>query len=243
MVIPAPAADPYPGRQEWREEQDLYAQRQMAKWAFWMLFVSAVGVLVGAVGLIFLKGTLDAARDTNQSALDSIRVTREIGQAQVRAYLSFMEPAFHLSPKIRISFFAKNSGQSPARHLRVTEASCGALLHQATPHWEDGAHDYDFSVNFGDVPASDGMQLFVDAPYTQEQAERIRSLIGRHFVGLDFMGVIRWDDAFGVPFEEVFMAHVHIKQDGSIEVEFKTGHDSVENARNVRLEKARNQRR
>lgn len=112
--IPTPAAEPRPERKEWREEQDLYAQRDMAKWALWMFIVSTAGVVVGAFGLYFLKRTLD---ETSAMTL----ATREIGENQTKAYISLTKafivledaPINSLSLRVEI----KNDGATPAKNV------------------------------------------------------------------------------------------------------------------------------
>lgn len=111
LSIPAPPANPEPSRSEWREEQDLNAQRQMAQWAFWMLVVSSLGVVVGATGLWFLKGTLDEARNMTSE-------TRKIGQNQTRAYVDVVNAKviqFEAGKPFMADLEIHNTGQTPAR--------------------------------------------------------------------------------------------------------------------------------
>lgn len=114
LIIPTPMADPKPERNEWREEQDLYAQRQMAKWAFWMLVISGAGVVVGGLGLLFLKRTLDETRAMTEA-------TREIGENQTRAYC-IIKSAYVTTPQgmenqdklIGLCVEVENTGPTPA---------------------------------------------------------------------------------------------------------------------------------
>jgi hypothetical protein len=53
-------------RDEWRNEYDLKAQREMAEWAWWMLLTSAAGVGITAIGVFFVAETLKAAIESNR---------------------------------------------------------------------------------------------------------------------------------------------------------------------------------
>ena len=115
---------PNTDRDAQRSEQDLDAQRQMAQWAEGMLWATwVIGLAtasVAAVGTCFLYETL--------------RQTRQIGQAQVRAYISCTGATYTLRDR---HFFLhcdlENFGQSPALNL-------SAKLHfkyYANPEFEE----------------------------------------------------------------------------------------------------------
>lgn len=116
-----------------REKDDLIAQQgmntatqsmnkatQSMKWAAWWSF--------GAVsfGTALLIWTLSLTRQANQAARDAVTVTREIGEAQARAYLSISDVSAGVGitnglALWNLSVSVKNSGQSPA--LKVTVPS------------------------------------------------------------------------------------------------------------------------
>ncbi len=108
-----------------RAEADLVAQREMSNWALGMLYVTTLMALVTGLGVYFVWRTLKA---TQQMAID----TREIGEAQVRAYVHFkIEDIDIAAPPglfkngqwsalpavVTISGKLHNSGQSPARRI------------------------------------------------------------------------------------------------------------------------------
>lgn len=144
------------------EVRDLGAQEKMAKWAFWMFVASAATVVLTFAALLAILRTLhhtkraaDAAADmvseakaTTAAAEKTIGVTREIGEAQVRAYLSVKELAVGVSSEgnFRIGIIAVNSGLSPARH-------CHAVCEV---RWSDpnGAFNPQIThpIDLGDVP-------------------------------------------------------------------------------------------
>lgn len=96
--------------------QDLEAQKDMAYWAFVTALVSAAGLLISIGGLYMLFQSL---RQTRQAITND----RQIGEAQVRAYLAIdpITQATKIDSKVR-SFKAtlviKNTGQSPAYNVR-----------------------------------------------------------------------------------------------------------------------------
>ena len=86
-----PVANPNPERREWREEQDLEAQRQMAAWALGML-ITAVFSVESAAGVVYVKRTLELnrkllveARNTTRAAEQAILVQMRIEQPLLRA--------------------------------------------------------------------------------------------------------------------------------------------------------------
>ncbi len=85
----------------------------MAYWAWWIVVVTAIGVPISIGGLYLLVRSLGQTRQ-------AISIDREVGHAQVRAYLSFQLPATRLpvgrAPEAR--FKINNTGQSPAYNVR-----------------------------------------------------------------------------------------------------------------------------
>lgn len=107
------------GQQERANDtRDLNAQEWMAHWALWMFVVTSVMAFITAIGVWFVWRTLLA---TQQMA----RETREIGEAQVCAYLTFGGVSVTLIPgkrklhKLTFSVAVKNSGHSPAKQVVI----------------------------------------------------------------------------------------------------------------------------
>lgn len=129
------------------EVSDLKAQKAMALWAKLMFFASIASVAVTAVGLELLRRTLKATKDAatyaesaaraawetveqakaaTLAAQEAVGVTREIGQAQVRAYLSII-PQEPIDVDWPISWPAveliiENTGQSPSQNVVLKAA-------------------------------------------------------------------------------------------------------------------------
>lgn len=94
-------------------EFDLAAQQEVAEWTKWVLVVSVVSSFITMVGIYFVWLTFGEARKTNNIAM-------EVGQAQVRAYISlgrinttfnFNRSGFVTGLVLQPNF--KNTGQSP----------------------------------------------------------------------------------------------------------------------------------
>ena len=110
-----------------REIEDLIAQQRMAaatedmneatqsmKQAAWL------SVAVVAVGTALLVWTLFLTRQANQAARDTVRVTQNIGEAQVRAYPSVTSVSITgITNKLpALGITVKNSGNSPALTMK-----------------------------------------------------------------------------------------------------------------------------
>ncbi len=119
------------GRDHHRAEQDLDAQREMADWAEGMLWATLIigvfTIFVTALGAFWVKKTLDVTRAAVKAADDAVEVTRAVGNAQIRPYLSvdgFIAP--HASVMLggsTVEFTFKNHGVTPANLTYVDAVS------------------------------------------------------------------------------------------------------------------------
>ena len=103
------------GADDFRPWRDTYAQ-----WLMALLSFAATGVSLWAVHLV--RSTLQETRNTANAARESNVVAREVGEAQVRAYLTVTRIAVGyggdlLTPHVAVTI--KNSGQSPALMVSV----------------------------------------------------------------------------------------------------------------------------
>lgn len=113
-----------------RAESDLDAQQAMAFWAKLMTLVSAAGVVFTGLGIYLVWGTLFETRQANKSAQAAVDVTREIGQAQTRAYVRIVSGTVSMQrsasdmcdTRIRpdIKFVVTNYGPTPAYEFQRT---------------------------------------------------------------------------------------------------------------------------
>lgn len=104
--------DPKSYRDEWRSEQDLHAQRDMAFWAKYLLIATVIGV-------VLLGATLWETRKAAQAAEEVVTVTRHTAERQLRAYISVepdgvstFNPPTHVVARVKFhnvgAIFAKN---------------------------------------------------------------------------------------------------------------------------------------
>ena len=97
-----------------RAERDLTAQQEMARWSLYMLITSALTITITAIGVYYVRDTLLVTRT---AMLD----TRQIGEAQVRAYLGFEVISGDVAAGKQLKFQVRitNHGQSPAQAVAV----------------------------------------------------------------------------------------------------------------------------
>jgi hypothetical protein len=119
-TIKAPQRNPKPDRNEWREESDLYAQWSMVWWAKASAIIAGIGLFITSVGIVLVKQTLDANRAAVAAANRANESQREIGEAQVRAYLTISKVVGKFTDDgLQVQFTASNSGNSPADNIEL----------------------------------------------------------------------------------------------------------------------------
>lgn len=109
-------------RDEWRDEEDLNAQRNMAYWAAAMFLAASATFFVTGLGVVYVAQTLDATRAAVEATNRATDETRQIGEAQVRAYIGGHEAEIVRAKDGRgffLNYSLKNYGQSPARKIEV----------------------------------------------------------------------------------------------------------------------------
>ena len=117
-------------------ERDLIAQEKMAFYTFGMMILTAFGVLLIWRTLRYTRTAADEARraanaavETVEATRDTVQVTRGIGEAQVRAYVS--QPNVGVSFRhgyYAVSIECRNHGTSPARNV-----VCAFTIQEITP--------------------------------------------------------------------------------------------------------------
>jgi hypothetical protein len=125
-----PRPNPEPDRQEWRAEQDLQAQRDMAQWALLAMIAAFSGVGVTAIGIRFIKLTLDVNREAVTAAVNMAKTAREMSVAQIRAYVSVpnieiarISETDYRGQRVHVmtlKMSVANSGSTPARRPGAT---------------------------------------------------------------------------------------------------------------------------
>ena len=121
-------------RQEARDKADLEAQESMAFWSKLMFWATAFAAAVTFGGLVLIWRTLHhtrraadyaldmvaEAKAATKAAQDAVEVTRKIGEAQSRAYLTCIGAEYTISKNtIFCNLVIANKGQSPADEIVV----------------------------------------------------------------------------------------------------------------------------
>lgn len=117
-------------KEEARNDADLRAQEDMAWWAKLMFFAAAGSLLLTGIGVLLIWRTLlatqaaaNAAVATVDAATDANVTTREVAEAQARAYLSVIRADIAIDTKprpakefehVEVTMHFHNSGSTPA---------------------------------------------------------------------------------------------------------------------------------
>jgi hypothetical protein len=185
-------------------EYDLRAQQDMAEWALAMVLVSALGVIVTLAATAYVALTLDATRAAVIIAEQANKTAREIGEAQVRAYLTPANPALGIKDQAAgfddllpvIKFQIKNTGNSPAFMTQV----------QAWMKLEDGKP-------FFKINATAEAHIFIDTIASTETSREIiielsrsiadhpnastsKAILMTVFLQVDWINVFEEEDGF-----------------------------------------------
>lgn len=107
-------------RQENREVADLKAQQDMAFWAKLMLWASTASIAFTFVGLGLIWRTLHHTRRTADYAKEAVETSRQIGEAQIRAYLRCRSATYQITEDTVLAILdIENVGQSPAQSVQI----------------------------------------------------------------------------------------------------------------------------
>jgi hypothetical protein len=93
------------------QSKDAQAQLDMAQWAFATFVVGSAGLVISIFGLVVVWSSLRQTRE-------AINNDREIGQAQVRAYIAVDIPTIIGPIGTPYEFRIRNTGASPAKKVR-----------------------------------------------------------------------------------------------------------------------------
>jgi hypothetical protein len=187
--------------QESREKRGLNAQEAMAEWAKLMFFATFSTVLLTFVALVYIRWTLIETKNAVRAADKTVLATREIGQKQVRAYLSVsdvkMEWGNENRTLTRISFIVENTGSSPARDVS-TYSSVSVIDPSAMLNDKIVVQAIRAESNFnpsGVIPSSGTRKTFHENPVTDHD------IVNWKLRRIEILGFvhIKYNDVFGDP--------------------------------------------
>tara|TARA_B100001179_G_scaffold222441_1_gene198875 strand:+ start:653 stop:1528 length:876 start_codon:yes stop_codon:yes gene_type:complete len=114
-------------RMDQRAEANLNAQRQMAKWSFWVVAIAGLSFIVTSIGTIFLASqvwlTRKAVKDAGESTKAIVKAN-EIAEAAQRAWVGIevnpiifqtLDNAF----RVELDVLFQNFGKSPATNVSI----------------------------------------------------------------------------------------------------------------------------
>lgn len=207
VVIPSPALEDREVADRNIQKSDLAAQESMAR-AAWAMFITAVvQIVAGGVGLVFVYRTLRATRDT-------LDVTREVGDDNLRPWLSII---YKRTGKIypvmdegdTVAGWAcgfllrvKNHGSSPASNV-----GSRIMLHVLLPDTDTDAivrGDYEEPPTGADsiFPGEEKsypIEAFLTRSEVEENTDNYLTLFLHGYVSyesthIDGIGITRFDD-------------------------------------------------
>ncbi|RIJ25032.1 hypothetical protein D1227_01335 [Henriciella mobilis] len=179
-------------------------------WAQWaMVGVSLAALIVSVWAVYLLQRTLKATRqtitkadDANRAAQDAVAVTREIGQAQIRPYLTYELGELVTTEgnsKLELVLTVENCGQSPARFFCAKKvAVLVASLGETVEHfWHTSAADHHWVLMPGLKAGGEkliSINLRLQPKEVAKIAEWKRS--GKNFM-VNVSGIFTWKTPFG----------------------------------------------
>lgn len=182
--------------------QDLRAQQDMAFWAQ-ALFILGIGqAFLSAFGIYYVARSVRQASEGLVLARDANEVQRDIGQKQVRAYLTCSEGRYHMNEIwAYCGLFVVNSGQSPAKNV-VAEVKLSTIMGMAGYIRREPAFQQMESkvVRCGGPVIAAGAKVRLNAVFDMRKLHPDVQHELRIGTGtFQIMGAVSWVDVFGNP--------------------------------------------
>ena len=196
-------------REGQRSERDLRAQQSMADSAFVMLWITGgLGLLtfmLSGVATLLLRETLRETTRTADAAILANATAREIGEAQVRAYVACTVAEVTVSGSwVQAVIKFRNSGQSPALWCEVNSTFRLPVTRlDGRTHYEDSSpsESVDAAIQAGDQGSV--LLIWFLGDFPGDSHERMR----KAQAGLNLACRIRWMDVFRRVHEDYFQFH------------------------------------
>ena len=175
-----------------RGRANLHAQQDMSAWAVALLWVSGIGIIVSIAGIVLIYATLHETRAMTVA-------TREIGQRQVRAYLTVQSGHFAVDDQGDIWIFInfKNVGQTPGIITEV-RGSCEPGISRHFPE-VDGSTGIPTDANKPMVQIAAGETYEMVLVWKKADVVEYRDpdhpeILPHEAIGMD--GRVKWLDVF-----------------------------------------------
>lgn len=164
------------------------------QWVMAIFTIVATGISLYAIRLV--RATWHATEATAQAAIEANRTAKEIGEKQVKAYLTCTGATFGLTDDaVWIVFEVKNVGQSPAKWAEVEVQL--VLVNQL------GATPPLVNYNLGSGRSGAIMTGLVGKPFVSSQSaspvpvEALRRALDTQAVPFLADCILKWEDVFG----------------------------------------------
>ena len=165
-------------RESERNESDLAAQWQTADWARLAAVVAGLQLIATIIGLVFIKGTLDAtwkAVEDTSEATDAMRESNTIAREAQRAWVTLSMDPHQVAPLgnglyFRVDFLAKNVGQTNATHFgfendvvfKSPDETANDVAERIKVRFEEWRAKYDMGKDFSLFPGDTAVGSFWD---------------------------------------------------------------------------------
>jgi hypothetical protein len=170
----APPANPNPERGEWRDERDLEAQQDMAKWAMFLFVATLVGLGLLAATLLETREAARAAWEMVEESKQATAAAKATLTLETRPYIVL--DSFSYQQGIReyaAKFSFKNVGRTPADITRI----CGTLVY-LVPDEAVNPEDQRFQIlaDFGEPIILPADQVVPDTTLHFDESELLRGI-------------------------------------------------------------------
>jgi hypothetical protein len=215
-----------------RAKQDLDAQLRMARSAdrmFWVGLTETVitffGVMLVLATLLYTKKAADAANAAVVEARKATEVSRDIGQAQIRAYLSCEDSRFEIYDGAFSCWpIFRNTGQSPARKVQFN-ADVNVWDREMAKRCE-AEYKWGTAPPIGAGASANGLLSVVARDFKGPATAFLEE--GVH---VSIRGIVTWTDVFGVEDAMAFsLTQINVSEVmGPASYHFRQGHVGARN--------------
>ncbi|MDA3877362.1 MAG: hypothetical protein PF483_09765 [Halothiobacillus sp.] len=150
-------------------QYDLKTQQDMAEWGYGSFLLSIFTFALSITGVVAVLVSLGQTRKALNHAGEANAISKEIGEKQVRAYLTITSSTFIMNKinKLIFEIDLRNSGQSPALNLSI----------QATIFFrKEGVPDFEVFgeepyIGHGDISGASDGKITIPCPDTISEIE------------------------------------------------------------------------
>lgn len=222
--------DPRAYREEWRDENDLRAQREMAKYAGWLFAATLASVVISLVAVVLISETLKATYDTLREA----QKTTKLAELTLRQSEGATKAAFKTAAVAQETGRAQAAAFVTIDKIVVRMNNTGASRPEPMPirfdiYYKAIGPTPAFNIKFGTLHRlCEGLEMPIDMhklirpsleqdPLSEGKTRRLAMLSSTHGPALAdyrtdgktlyFAGVVTWNDVFGQKRAYLFCYH------------------------------------